>query len=35
MMDILKIFQEYLPKDFNAKGDIYVFVDECHQNAIR
>ncbi|MGZ7215628.1 hypothetical protein ACXWOG_10545, partial [Streptococcus pyogenes] len=20
-----------LPKDFKAKGDIYVFVDECHR----
>jgi len=22
---------KYLPKDFNAKGDIYVYVDECHR----
>jgi type I restriction enzyme R subunit len=22
---------KYLPKDFSAKGDIYVFVDECHR----
>jgi type I restriction enzyme R subunit len=23
--------QKNLPKDFKAKGDIYVFVDECHR----
>ena len=22
---------KYLPKDFSAKGDIYVYVDECHR----
>jgi type I restriction enzyme R subunit len=23
---------KYLPKDFSAKGDIYVYVDECHRS---
>ncbi|MGM0586926.1 MAG: type I restriction endonuclease subunit R [Bacteroidota bacterium] len=27
----IKEIQKNLPKDFKAKGDIYVFVDECHR----
>lgn len=27
----IKEIYQYLPKDFSAKGDIYVFVDECHR----
>ena len=27
----LKDIQSYLPKDFHAKGEIFVFVDECHR----
>lgn len=27
----IKDLQSHLPKDFVAKGDIYVFVDECHR----
>ena len=23
---------KYLPRDFSAKGDIYVYVDECHRS---
>lgn len=29
--DYIKDLQSHLPKDFVAKGDIYVFVDECHR----
>jgi len=29
--DFLKDIQKHLPKNFKAKGDIYVFVDECHR----
>ncbi len=29
--DYLKELKELIPKDFKAKGDIYVFVDECHR----
>lgn len=29
--DFLKELQSSLPKDFEAKGNIYVFVDECHR----
>lgn len=28
--DFIEIFSK-IPKDFKAKGDIYVFVDECHR----
>ncbi|MEX0660378.1 MAG: HsdR family type I site-specific deoxyribonuclease [Balneolaceae bacterium] len=31
MEDYLKDIQKHLPKNFKAKGDIYVFVDECHR----
>ena len=27
----LKDIQSHLPKDFHAKGEIFVFVDECHR----
>jgi type I restriction enzyme R subunit len=27
----IKEIQQYLPKGFQAKGDIFVFVDECHR----
>lgn len=27
----VKEIQQYLPKGFQAKGDIFVFVDECHR----
>lgn len=27
----IKEIRQNLPNDFNAKGDIYVFVDECHR----
>ena len=27
----IRDIQAHLPKDFRAKGDIYVFVDECHR----
>lgn len=27
----IKEIQQYLPKGFHAKGDIFVFVDECHR----
>lgn len=27
----LKDIQAHLPKDFRAKGDVFVFVDECHR----
>ena len=27
----IRDIQSHLPKDFRAKGDIYVFVDECHR----
>lgn len=29
--DFIKEITKDLPKDFKAKGDIYVFVDECHR----
>lgn len=29
--DYIKDIRSNLPKDFKAKGDIYVFVDECHR----
>lgn len=29
--DYIKEIKKNLPKDFKAKGDIYVFVDECHR----
>lgn len=29
--DYIQEIQKNLPKDFKAKGDIYVFVDECHR----
>ena len=29
--DYLDDIQKHLPKNFKAKGDIYVFVDECHR----
>jgi len=29
--DFLADIQSHLPKDFRAKGDIFVFVDECHR----
>jgi len=29
--DYLEDIQKHLPKNFKAKGDIYVFVDECHR----
>jgi type I restriction enzyme R subunit len=29
--DFIKEITKELPKDFKAKGDIYVFVDECHR----
>lgn len=29
--DFLRELKNNLPKDFKAKGDIYVFVDECHR----
>jgi len=29
--DYIKDLQDHLPKDFRAKGDLYVFVDECHR----
>ena len=31
MDDYLNDIQKHLPKNFKAKGDIYVFVDECHR----
>ncbi|MBD3617466.1 MAG: HsdR family type I site-specific deoxyribonuclease [Gracilimonas sp.] len=31
MDEYLKDIQKHLPKNFKAKGDIYVFVDECHR----
>jgi type I restriction enzyme R subunit len=27
----IKEIQQYLPKGFQAKGDVFVFVDECHR----
>jgi hypothetical protein len=30
-MSTWKIFKSICPKTFKAKGDIYVFVDECHR----
>jgi type I restriction enzyme R subunit len=29
--EYIEDLQKHLPKDFKAKGDIYVFVDECHR----
>lgn len=29
--DYLEVLKNSLPKDFLAKGDLYVFVDECHR----
>jgi len=29
--DYIKELQKSIPKDFRAKGDIFVFVDECHR----
>lgn len=29
--DYIKELQQSLPKDFKAKGEIFVFVDECHR----
>jgi type I restriction enzyme R subunit len=29
--DYIKSLKQSLPSDFKAKGDIYVFVDECHR----
>lgn len=29
--EYIKDLQESLPKDFSVKGDIYIFVDECHR----
>ncbi|WP_434637070.1 HsdR family type I site-specific deoxyribonuclease [Sulfurimonas sp. NW7] len=29
--DYIKELQKSIPKDFKAKGDIFVFVDECHR----
>ena len=29
--DYIKELQKSMPKDFSAKGDIFVFVDECHR----
>jgi len=31
MDEYLEDIQKHLPKNFKAKGDIYVFVDECHR----
>lgn len=31
MEDYLQDIKKHLPKNFKAKGDIYVFVDECHR----
>jgi type I restriction enzyme R subunit len=31
MDNYLNDIQKHLPKNFKAKGDIYVFVDECHR----
>jgi type I restriction enzyme R subunit len=29
--DYIKVLKNSLPSDFKAKGDVYVFVDECHR----